>query len=126
MGTQFTRPCPRSPPNARLAAGSHGTHVAGIVGAYHPHHPELSGVAPGYVLRLRVWRRPTQPQTVCALFFTPPGHATLPAPRPFCSVRFVGVKIGDTRLGSMETAVGLSRGIKAGAFLATACARLRL
>lgn len=28
-------------------AGAHGTHVAGIVGAYHPHHPELNGVAPG-------------------------------------------------------------------------------
>ena len=37
---------------------------------------------------------------------------------PLCtccrSVKFVSVKIGDTRLGSMETGVGLSRGIKAG------------
>lgn len=28
-------------------AGAHGTHVAGIVAAHHPHHPALNGVAPG-------------------------------------------------------------------------------
>jgi tripeptidyl-peptidase-2 len=29
------------------AAGTHGTHVAGIVGAHFPDQPELNGIAPG-------------------------------------------------------------------------------
>ncbi|EQC32461.1 hypothetical protein SDRG_09788 [Saprolegnia diclina VS20] len=53
-------------------AGSHGTHVAGIVAAYDAADAKNNGVAPG--------------------------------------AQIVSVKIGDSRLGSMETIVGIARG----------------
>ena len=40
-------------------AGAHGTHVAGIVGAYHPLHPHLCGVAPGaQFVSIKIGERP--------------------------------------------------------------------
>ncbi|RHY41327.1 hypothetical protein DYB38_000207 [Aphanomyces astaci] len=56
-------------------AGAHGTHVAGIVAAYHEDDPINNGVAPG--------------------------------------AQIVSVKIGDSRLGSMETVLGVTRGVLA-------------
>ena len=58
-----------------MAAGSHGTHVAGIVAAHDPTAPHRNGLAPG--------------------------------------AQLVSIKIGDSRVDSMETAAGVVRGVRA-------------
>eukprot|EP01029_Cantina_marsupialis_P024661 TRINITY_DN6394_c0_g2_i1.p1 TRINITY_DN6394_c0_g2~~TRINITY_DN6394_c0_g2_i1.p1 ORF type:complete len:1269 (-),score=399.18 TRINITY_DN6394_c0_g2_i1:148-3918(-) len=55
--------------------GSHGTHVASIVAAYHEDEPSIHGVAPG--------------------------------------AQIISLRIGDAKVGSMETALSLSRAIAA-------------
>lgn len=57
-----------------VPANMHGTHVAGIVGAFYEGEPDLNGLAPG--------------------------------------VQIVSVKIGDTRLGGMETGSAVIRGLE--------------
>ena len=59
--------------NICVDAGSHATHVAGIIGAYRPDQPELNGMAPG--------------------------------------AQIVSLKIGDARMGSMETGAALVRAL---------------
>lgn len=59
--------------NIFVPSGAHGSHVAGIIGAYYPNQPELCGLAPG------------------------------------CQI--INIKIGDNRLQTMETGVGIIRGL---------------
>lgn len=54
-----------------VVAGTHGTHVAGIVAAHHPENPVLDGMAPG--------------------------------------AQIISIKIGDTRMGSIETSQSFFR-----------------
>jgi hypothetical protein len=66
--------------------------VAGIVGANYPETPELNGMAPGTTHT--------------------PAHAHTDATRHsrgglvHAGVQIVSIKIGDTRLGTMETGTG--------------------
>lgn len=84
-------------------AGAHGSHVSGICAAYHEDNPALNGVAPGaQIVAVKVWKLCCR-GCVCLCF-----PLTLVVSLVVC-VR----QIGDTRLGSMETGGGLSRGLRA-------------
>jgi hypothetical protein len=68
--------------------------VAGIVGANYPEAPELNGMAPGTT---HPHTHPHTHRRDTALTYGGVVHA---------GVQIVSIKIGDTRLGTMETGTG--------------------
>jgi len=84
----------------------HGTHVACIAAGYFPDNPELNGIAPGaQIVSLKVCFSQFQDNLIKSnssltsfLFFS------------FFSL-FFNIQIGDTRLGTMETGLGLTRAL---------------
>ena len=76
-------------------SGSHGTHVAAIAAAYNPEKPEYNGVAPG--------------QQAC--HHSEDALHSYNAHDHISGAQIISVKIGDTRISSMETGTGLVRGV---------------
>jgi len=83
-------------------AGAHGTHVAGIIGAHYPDEPAKDGVAPGCQVLYAYCRS----SLVTTMRLAPACVLTF-------SFQIIGFKIGDTRLGSMETGTALVRALGA-------------
>ena len=108
-------------------AGSHGTHVAGIVAANFEGEPSRNGVAPGAQVRgsLHLAGDPTamkapaiRPTRLLGLHLALDGryHAIPPATaactHASCPLsQILACKIGDGRLGSAETGTGLVRAL---------------
>ena len=129
--------------------GEHGTHVAGITSAQHAETPALNGVAPGAQVRSRcaaprsavAWcnglqvcrtaqtaiAREQPCMSVDAELQTHAAHnkhtcfgaPAVPLRKPWPRMQVVSCKIGDTRLGGMETGPGLVRAL--GAVLENGC-----